>query len=77
MSATIVPHRPNLIGKDCSINPIDDPIDTIGCAVEAANFLKEHQVYDKAYRAIDLSRSENFIELVRAVNRETGMPLPV
>lgn len=42
-----------------------------------ANFLKEHQVYDKAYRAIDLSRSENFIELVRAVNRETGMPLQV
>ncbi len=46
-------------------------------SASGANFLSEHQIYDKAYTAIDLSKRENFGELVRTVNRETGMSLTV
>ncbi len=46
-------------------------------SASGANFISEHQIYDKAYTAIDLSKRENFAELVRTVNRETGMPLTV
>ena len=44
-------------------------------SASGANFLREHQIYDKAYTAVDLSKRENFIDLVNSVNRETGMPL--
>lgn len=43
-------------------------------AESGANFLRQHEIYERAYSTIDLSSKEKFVELVRAVNRETGMP---
>jgi len=44
-------------------------------SLHAANFLAQHQVDSKAYRAIDLSDKSRFLELVGRVHRETGMSL--
>ncbi len=44
-------------------------------SASGANFLNEHQIRDKAYTAIDLSKAINYTNLVETVNRETGMPL--
>lgn len=46
-------------------------------SLNAANFLVEHQLDNRAYSTIDISRSPDYAELVNRINRETGMPLTI
>jgi hypothetical protein len=46
-------------------------------SLNAANFLTQHQLDNKAYTTIDISKATEFGQLVNLINRETGMPLTV
>ena len=41
----------------------------------AANFLREHQLYRNEYETIDLSESENYMMLITEINREVALDL--
>lgn len=41
----------------------------------AANFLREHQLYRNEYETIDLSESENYMGLITEINREVALDL--
>ncbi len=41
----------------------------------AANFLREHQLYRNEYQTIDISKSENYARLVADINREVALDL--